>query len=306
MTGTHRIAVEQEINRLLGELERLSAALSERDAQLTALGKVVENLRTNPESVAKAFANSASDAVGRDDETSRATRRLRRHLRIAATDLAESRHAIEALRASWSWRLTAPLRALLDGARILSGVLRNAGRGLIQPAKIRGFAQWLRYGKEIRLSGLFDETYYLYSNPDVFHLRINPLFHFFVFGASEGRNPHYLFSIRYYSRSNPEITTSHVNPLVHYLKWGAYEGRDPHPEFSSSFYLEQNPDVRKAGLNPLAHYLAPGVVEGRDPNPSFDTSEYLEQNPDVAAFGLNPLVHHLEQNVERRPWALEG
>jgi hypothetical protein len=116
----------------------------------------------------------------------------------------------------------------------------------------------------------------------------HPLLHFFVCGASEGKNPNELFDLDFYTRCYPDVARSGVNPLIHYLRTGAYEGRDPHPHFDSSFYLEQNPDVREGRLNPLAHYLAPGIAEGRDPNPWFDTSEYLEQNPDVVTFGSEP------------------
>ena len=161
-------------------------------------------------------------------------------------------------------------------------------------AKAVGFAQWLLFKRQVRASGLFDERYYLEHNPDVVQRKIDPLLHFFVFGALEGRSPHYLFDVRYYRECNSDLGGSMVNPLVHYLRWGAYEGRDPHPHFDSSFYLERNSDVREMHLNPLAHYLAQGIVECRDPNPWFDASAYLERNPHICALGVDPLVHYLE------------
>lgn len=53
------------------------------------------------------------------------------------------------------------------------------------------------------------------------------------------------------------------NPVVHYTLFGAFEGRKPCPEFDSAFYLKQYRDVASAGMNPLAHYLRFGRDEGR-------------------------------------------
>ncbi len=226
------------------------------------------------------------------DATEFAMARLQDYVRRAAKEFAESRHAVQALHRSWSWRLTAPLRLGIEALHAISGLFTSFGHGSPK-ARIAGLAQWMLFGRQVRASGLLDERYYHDHNPDVAWARTSPLLHFLVCGASEGKDPNELFDVDYYLRRYPDVAHSGINPLVHYLRNGAYEGRDPHPYFDSSFYLEQNPDVREGRLNPLAHYLAPGIAEGRDPNPWFDTSEYLEQNPDVAIFGLNPLKHYL-------------
>jgi len=220
--------------------------------------------------------------------------RLHDYARRAARELAENRHANQALRRSWSWRLTAPLRFGIETLYAIAGLLTSFSHGSPK-ARIVGLGQWMLFGRQVRASGLLDERYYQDQHPNVAWARTTPLLHFFVCGASEGKNPNELFDVNYYHRRYPDVARSGVNPLIHYLRTGAYEGRDPQRHFDSSFYLEENPDVREAHLNPLAHYLAPGIAEGRDPNPWFDTSEYLEQNPDVATFGLNPLVHYIKE-----------
>jgi predicted O-methyltransferase YrrM len=227
--------------------------------------------------------------------------RLQDYVRRAAKEFAENRHALQALRRSWSWRLTAPLRLGSRALHAIAGLLTSFAHGSPK-TRIVGLAQWMLFGRQVRASGLLDERYYRDHYPDVEWARTSPLLHFFVCGASEWKNPNELFDVDYYLGRYPDVAHSGVNPLIHYLRSGAYEGRDPHPHFDSSFYLEQNPDVREGRLNPLAHYLAPGIAEGRDPNPWFDTSEYLEQNPDVAMFGLNPLRHHIEErhHIEAR------
>jgi hypothetical protein len=219
--------------------------------------------------------------------------RLQDFVRGATKELAENRHAIQSLRRSWSWRLTAPLRFGVETLQAIAGVLASFGHGSPR-TRMFGLAQWLWFGRQVRASGLLDDRYYRDSHPGVAWARTSPLLHFLVRGASEGNQPNQLFDVDYYLGRYPDVARSPLNPLVHYLRSGAYEGRDPHPHFDSSFYLEQNPDVRERRLNPLAHYLAPGIVEGRDPNPWFDTSDYLEQNPDVAMLGLNPLWHQTE------------
>jgi hypothetical protein len=214
-------------------------------------------------------------------------------VRRDSREFAENRHAIRALHRSWSWRVTAPLRLAAQMLQALGGLLSSAGRGSAKD-RVAGLAQWLRFGRQVRASGLLDARYYRDCHPGVAWARSSPLLHFFVCGAGQGHKPNALFDVEYYLARYPDAASSSLNPLVHYLRNGANQGRDPHPHFDTSFYLEQNPDVREERWNPLAHYLAPGIAEGRDPNPWFDTSEYLEQNPEVAVFGLNPLAHYAE------------
>jgi hypothetical protein len=225
----------------------------------------------------------------------------RRHdyVRRASREIAEDRHAIEALKGSWSWRLTAPLRLAIETLQATVGVLASFGSGSPK-ARLFGLAQWIRFGGQVRTSGLLDRRYYRDTHPGITWAGTSPLLHFLVCGAGLENNPNELFDVAYYLGRYPDVAHSGINPLIHYLRSGAREGRDPHPHFDTSFYLDENPDVGEAGFNPLAHYLAPGIAEGRDPNPWFDTSEYLEQNPDVAIFGLNPLVHQMDAWSNRR------
>ena len=239
-----------------------------------------------------AWAVKQTGAGHSEDAIEIATARLQDYIRRSIGEIAEDRHALEELRRSWSWRLTAPLRFGIEMLQAIAGLLGCLTQGSPKAA-ITGFAQWILFGRQVRASGLLDERYYRDSHPGVAWARTNPMLHFFVSGARERHRPNELFDMDYYLGRYPDVARAAVNPLVHYLRSGAYEGRDPHPHFSSSFYLDQNPDVRESRLNPLAHYLAPGIAEGRDPNPWFDTSEYLEQNLDVATFALNPLVHRL-------------
>ncbi len=299
-SGTGSTLQEDTAVPFVRQIQQLSETELQQDPQIGALLDVLENLTSHPDALAKAFAYDARKVTGNYTESQDNWKMLRHYLWFIAEEMAETRHAVQALRASGSWRLTAPLRTFLDGLRIILGVARNCGRGFIEPAKIAGLVEWLRFRKLVLDSGLFDEQYYLRSNPDVLSLRIPPLFHFFVFGVRECRDPHFLFDVRYYTERNRGLLDSFTNPLVHYLTRGAYEGRDPHPLFDSSFYLEQNPDVRKAGWNPLSHYLGPGIAEGRNPNSQFGTTAYLERHPDVAVYGLNPLIHYVDSIAERR------
>ena len=258
----------------------------------TDLAEAALRLNTEPGSLARVLASRAKR--GRDAD--KISRVIVERLCLAAQNLAEDRHALQALRSSWSWRLTAPLRALLEWGQIVASLLRNGTRGFRQRRCWIGFMQWLLYSRPVRSSHLFDEEYYLTHNRDVAQLGIDPLFHYCVFGAAENRKPNCLFDAAFYLQCNPDVATSMMNPLIHYLKWGAWEGRDPHPLFDSGYYLSQNSQLQKDNCNPLAHFLGPGVVEGYKPNPGFDTLAYLEQNPAAAALGMNPVLHYLEQH----------
>ena len=88
-----------------------------------------------------------------------------------------------------------------------------------------------------------------------------------------------LFDRKWYKQSYPDVAASHFEPVVHYILYGAYEGRDPCSVFDTSYYLENNDDVREWGGNPLLHYIDHGEGEFRWPNPRFDPAAYLKANP---------------------------
>jgi predicted O-methyltransferase YrrM len=72
-----------------------------------------------------------------------------------------------------------------------------------------------------------------------------------------------LFDENYYLDSNPDVKFSGMNPVRHYLLHGGFESRKPCLKFDSGFYLNQNPDVKDSGMNPLLHFILFGKTEGR-------------------------------------------
>jgi hypothetical protein len=153
----------------------------------------------------------------------------------------------------------------------------------------------------IAQSGLFDEQYYLKENPDISAADVDPIWHYFVQGWKENRNPCRDFNTAFYLEHNPDVREAGINPLVHYIAQGKTEGRRPiaedreathapdyrqikkviRDEFDATFYLDCNPDVKAAGVNPLKHFIRHGWKEGRDPNPYFSVSYYLSKKPDL-------------------------
>src|SRR5579872_1643331 len=93
--------------------------------------------------------------------------------------------------------------------------------------------QLRKYSTLVRQSGLFDDSYYLSQNPDVAEAGIDPIRHYFIRGAYEGRDPYPLFDSSYYLSQNRDVAASKLNPLVHYIMYGRAEGRSPHPSFGT-------------------------------------------------------------------------
>jgi Glycosyl transferases group 1 len=141
---------------------------------------------------------------------------------------------------------------------------------------------------------LFDEAYYLDQNADVAGARIDPLIHYLLWGAFEGRRPNPLFDPAFYLERYPDVSRSGLEPLAHFLTHGAREERDPGPYFNSRYYLAANPGVRASGVNPLLHFQTGGWRTDASPLPSFDTRQYAARYEDVRAAGVNPLVHYIE------------
>ena len=81
----------------------------------------------------------------------------------------------------------------------------------------------------VKQSELFDASWYLERYPDVASHKLDPVEHYFYFGASEGRNPGPNFNTAWYVKTYPDVSEAGMNPLVHYLTFGEKEGRKIQP-----------------------------------------------------------------------------
>ena len=72
-----------------------------------------------------------------------------------------------------------------------------------------------------------------------------------------------LFDDRFYLATNPDVAAAGLDPLGHYATVGWLEGRDPSAFFDTDAYLFAYPSVDAAGINPFEHYLCSGAAEGR-------------------------------------------
>ncbi|MBD1862995.1 MULTISPECIES: cadherin-like domain-containing protein [Trichocoleus] len=173
----------------------------------------------------------------------------------------------------------------------------------------------------LNFAELFDESYYLATNPDVALALASDAFtsgldHFTRFGRLEGRDPSAFFDTKYYLSTNPDIGVAIAagtipSAIDHFVQFGQTEGREPIFLFDSNYYLAKNPDVAQAvaaGIFSSAydHFLEFGQRESRSFGPFFDTNYYLSTNPDVAqavaAGTIRSAVSHFLQfgQVERR------
>jgi glycosyltransferase involved in cell wall biosynthesis len=72
------------------------------------------------------------------------------------------------------------------------------------------------------------------------------------------------FDEAWYLAQYEDVVLSEVDPLKHFVEHGAAEGRMPNAYFNTAGYLDRYPDVRSSGMNPLLHYLKYGIKENRD------------------------------------------
>jgi len=289
MVAAERVAIA-EAHR---ERERLAAALRAESAEAIHLrgdrDRTTAELQTERAVVAR--------TQGEMDRLSAELAAARRDTEARAREASTAGHELTATRA-----LIADLRGMLEQQTSLAADAAprdGAGAGwtrtmrrLFSP-KARARAARQAEHAAITRSRLFDALWYLDHYPDVAAAGEDPLWHYLMHGAGEGREPHPLFDSQWYAGQAGDLAGSGLSPLGHYVMQGAAAGLDPHPLFDTDWYLAQNPDVAAARINPLYHFWKLGAAAGRDPHPLFDTSWYLEQNPDVARAGDNALYHYL-------------
>ncbi len=83
-----------------------------------------------------------------------------------------------------------------------------------------------------------------------------------------------LFDTSYYLSEYIDVKQSGEDPLEHYMMNGAREGKNPSKIFDTKFYRTHYQDVREGGLNPLYHYIMIGKREGRKTREKTYPSEY--------------------------------
>ena len=77
-----------------------------------------------------------------------------------------------------------------------------------------------------------------------------------------------LFDRDHYLDENEDVRAAGVDPIVHYLLHGAMEGRNPGPDFDNDWYRSHYPDAAASKLPPLVHYLEIGKAQGLKTKPN--------------------------------------
>ena len=121
--------------------------------------------------------------------------------------------------------------------------------------KANPLADYLRYRG--RPHPLFDPGYYTRRYPDVVEARMNPLLHYALHGAAEGRKPNPWFVPEFYLAACAEAREAR-DPLVHFAET---EAANPHPLFDCESYRREHPEIE---VNALADFLARGEQQEPD------------------------------------------
>ena len=204
---------------------------------------------------------------------------------------------VDAMEASISWKLTAPLRFL--GRQLGRLVSRDDGLSFVR-LPLEALA--------ILTSPLFDIGYYRASYPVPGPAWL-ARFHFLTTGCRLGYNPNPLFDIKYYLDMNPEIRVARWNPFAHYLRCGARQGRRPHPLVALQ-PRQQDTGRQGNGECPIAHFYREVLGETRTAaghmKRLFDTFG-LERDvgEDEGELGLRWLEETIRSRLASRPDTVE-
>ena len=224
--------------RVVSEQTALDGTLAEQQARITGLTEAISERNLQIKELVNAIETREAQ-IASSEQTLDTTRTELKHsnLQIAElgallgdqeTKLNSREAAVRALYASHSWQITAPLRAA--GALMKMFYHSRFGYPLVLAhcaLKARSLAplrEW-RAVAAIRHSDLFDAGWYLRTYSDVATRGVDPVRHYVVAGAREGRDPSLFFSTRGYLHHHPDVAAAGINPLLHFILYGDAAGR---------------------------------------------------------------------------------
>jgi hypothetical protein len=145
----------------------------------------------------------------------------------------------------------------------------------------------------ISVSGLFDPTFYLVTNPDVRAQDLDPLAHFCAYGWHEGRNPNLYFQLDWYISHYLSERRNETNVLCHYYLEGETQDMQPSRHFQPRWYAQTYglPKWQSA----LGHYLAHRRTQIFSPNPAFDITHYLQRHAAEIGPNRDAFAHYLRR-----------
>ncbi len=231
------VALRKQLRR--GSKRICSTRVSPKEAQARTLTRFRENrhaaTRTLEEALAQkdGHAGALEAALARENRQSVLAQERNDELDRRAQQLETDFH--KAAQQKNRALLAPPPRSNKDLVRLLADLKRNDVGGRL-PRQLRGWC-WLALGKRKKRRRLARDYRVIAESP--------------------------LFDSEWYLQRNPDVAINGEDPVLHYLLYGAREGRAPGPLFDGSAYLKANPDVASAELNPLLHYICKGRSENR-------------------------------------------
>ncbi|MFM5576753.1 class I SAM-dependent methyltransferase [Aeromonas sp. 602200] len=174
--------LQQQVSALTDQRIVLEANIAERFNELAAITRHAENLTRELESKEK--------------------------------QLVQAKERAQRLKKSVSWKLTAPVRAIVRPFK------KKNESNVVAKSAIELIVN----------SGLFDESWYREHYPEVANSSLSALEHYLEVGAEQGYNPSPVFDTSWYINTYPDVAQSAINPLLHYIMHGQAEQRNCLPK----------------------------------------------------------------------------
>lgn len=174
--------LSQTLTAREAHIGNLNQAAAERDAQIGALEQAALLLDQKNGHLNQALSANEAHIVHLNHVTTNHTS----HIDNLDQTVAELNQSLAALKSSYSWRLSKPLRVLAD--LFLSGhASRPALKGLQKIAPLAHRAYLAATHDHAKLPAGFDSDIYLKLNPDLAASGMDPTIHYMLHGSHEGR-----------------------------------------------------------------------------------------------------------------------